>query len=187
MIDNLHLKTSGSYIVRDKRGTYMSGYSQQLGESQGSCVGPSIAQSALKEFFIFAKQKVSLRKNSKVIWLTLLKSNLISCCVANGNRSCCEPNREARFCIHLASNSFGDNLAWIPQVEEFRRVHTNVRWMCKYLCAWWILLNPLILFCALSLKKGRLQPLITTALLDEKGAVDPAKLSKERVTILLTV
>ena len=23
---------SGSYIVRDKRGTYMSGYSQQLGE-----------------------------------------------------------------------------------------------------------------------------------------------------------
>ena len=24
---------SGSYIVRDKRGTYMSGYSQQLGEN----------------------------------------------------------------------------------------------------------------------------------------------------------
>ena len=25
-------ETGGSYIVRDKRGTYMSGYSQQLGE-----------------------------------------------------------------------------------------------------------------------------------------------------------
>jgi len=25
--------------------------------------------------------------------------------------------------VHLASNSLGDNLAWLPQVEEFRRVH----------------------------------------------------------------
>ena len=31
MNDDMSSK-SGSYIVRDKRGTYMSGYSQQLGE-----------------------------------------------------------------------------------------------------------------------------------------------------------
>ncbi len=28
-----------------------------------------------------------------------------------------------RVFVHLASNSLGDNLAWVPQVEEYRRVH----------------------------------------------------------------
>ena len=33
-MDNNTSSTGGSYIVRDKRGTYMSGYSQKLGEQK---------------------------------------------------------------------------------------------------------------------------------------------------------